>query len=177
MKKSRVMKVIEIVFKLTYYALVSFLFLTHTLFTQAVFANKDTLTDKILACSQVSDNKNRLTCFDALTNKDDVLIAVTSEPKLTKKQIDSFSKGHIKKTNEELAKEINTITLTISELSKNLYGKWNITFGNEQKWQQKDGITLNLKVGQRVVLTKGAFSAIYLQKENTNKRIQVKRLR
>ena len=94
---SRVMKVIEIVFKLTYYALVSFLFLTHTLFTQAVFANKDTLTDKILACSQVSDNKNRLTCFDALTNKDDFLIAVTSEPKLTKKQIDSFSKGHIKK--------------------------------------------------------------------------------
>ena len=36
---------------------------------------------------------------------------------------------------------------------------------------------LRLKEGDLVVITKGALGAVYLQKENTNKRIKVKRLK
>ncbi|MFT5003340.1 MAG: hypothetical protein ACI952_001693, partial [Flavobacteriales bacterium] len=36
---------------------------------------------------------------------------------------------------------------------------------------------LRLTQGDLVVITKGALGAVYLQKENTNKRIKVKRLK
>jgi hypothetical protein len=83
----------------------------------------------------------------------------------------------VKKTAEEKAKEIDSITLTISQLSKSPYGQWKITFDNGQRWQQKDNHKLSLKTGQRVILTKGAISSVFLQKENSTKRIKVKRLK
>lgn len=91
--------------------------------------------------------------------------------------VDDFGKEQIKKTTAEHVRDIKHIRLTISDLSKNPYGKWNISFENGQKWQQKDSIKLNLKKGQQVTLSKGALTAIYLQKENSSKRIKVKRLR
>ena len=95
---------------------------------------------------------------------------------MTAEQVDSFSKGQVKKTSEEFANEINYIALTISQLRKTPYGRWKITFENGQKWQQKDNYKLRLETGQRVVLTKGAISSVLLQKENTKKRIKVKGL-
>ena len=106
--------------------------------------------------------------------------AIKAEPiitGLTAEQVDSFSKEQVKKTAEESAKEIDSITLTISKLSKSPYGEWRITFENGQRWQQKDNYKLSLKTGQRVILTKGSLSSVYLQKENTTKRIKVKRLK
>lgn len=141
------------------------------------------LAAEINTCSQISQDQARLTCFDALTQSktlpaETTSKAVTSEKlPLTEQQIDEFAKGHVEKSKEELAKEINSITLTISELTKTLRGQWKIVFENGQKWQQKDNNKFKLKIGQRVTLTKGALSAIFLQKENSNKRIKVKRLK
>ena len=158
----------------------SFLFFSH-----AVFATDTRLNHALITCSNISDNLARLTCFDSyiMNNKAVVVKAENdiskSESHLTRtdQDIDNFAKEQLKKTDEERTKEITAITLTISTLSKTAYGKWNISFENGQQWQQKDSTKLNLKIGQRVVLSKGALSAIYLQKENSKKRIKVKRLK
>lgn len=150
-----------------------------------VFAKSETLTDTLLSCSKLSDNLARLTCFDQVVEKQLVENATKEPSKIelensveqNNEAIDNFAKEQVKKSSEEKAKEVTSITLTISSLTKNGHGKWNITFDNGQKWQQKDSVRLNLKVGQRVVLTKGALSAVYLQKEHTKKRIKVKRLK
>ena len=154
--------------KLAYYAIV-----TSLLMSQTVWAKEVELDDKVKACGNIVQDAARLVCFDQLTD----IASSTKIVALTVIQVDEFSKSHIKKTDEEIAKEINSITLTISALSKTVHGQWKLTFKNGQKWLQKDSGRLRLKEGDLVVITKGALGAVYLQKENTNKRIKVKRLK
>lgn len=158
--------------------------------SQNVYASKTNYKEELLVCSQVNDSLARLTCFDNFIEKNNIAAAndknaqaatsltqlpVTSQP--TSQDVDDFAKEHLTKSEEELAKQINSITLTISALNKTAYGKWIVSFDNGQKWQQQDNTTLRLKKGQRAILTKGALNAIYLQKENSKKRIKVKRLK
>ncbi|TYK66602.1 hypothetical protein [Colwellia echini] len=177
-----------------YYCSVILLFLTQSIFTHGAIAGEDGLDDNILTCSKIANNQARLSCFDALTQTLSIETNSTINLKNTtaentdtgvneilaseaeKQAIDDFAKDQLKQTSDELAKQVNSIVLTISALSKDPYGKWTIIFENGQKWQQKDSFQLTLTVGQRVMLTKGALSAVYLQKENSNKRIKVKRL-
>jgi len=153
---------------LALYSVVSCLFLT-----QAVSAKEPSLTAKVQSCSKIIQDTARLSCFDQLSKKQPKIV----QAGLTTQEIDLFAKEHVKKTDEELAKEINSITLIISKVSKTLRGELKITFSNGQKWQQKDGKKMKLKVGEQVSLHKGALGSVYLQKENGNKRIKVKRLK
>jgi hypothetical protein len=170
--------------KLAFCTVSCYLFLAQT-----VLANGTELAVKIQACSEIHNNEARLTCFDELTNKKNnakELPSVTALPAavvlpaatgLTNQQVDSFSKQHVKKSEEEIASEINSITLTVSKVSKTAYDKLNITFANGQKWQQKDNKRLKLTAGDKVTLTKGALSSVYLKKDDNSKRIKVKRLK
>lgn len=170
------------------YRLCFFIVLNSLFISQNVFAKAEVLNDELVSCSQVNNNQARLTCFDAFVAKNkessNESLSLEAQPvnsKITQspsaQDIEGFAKEQLKKTKQERAKEVKSITLTISALSKTAYGKWKINFVNGQKWQQKDNTKLNLKKGQRVVLTKGVLNAVYLQKENTNKRIAVKRLK
>jgi hypothetical protein len=91
------------------------------------------------------------------------------------KDIDKFSNESLIKTQAE--KGPDSITATISNLKKLLRGQWVIYFENGQKWQQKDIATVKLKVGDSVRLKKGSMGAVYLFKENSNRKIRVKRLK
>lgn len=158
-------------------------FVTHLFIAPIVSAKETQLATKILTCSEITDNQSRLGCFDALTSNNN-LVVDTAKPLVIDKtmlqaeqQVDDFAKEHVKKTTKELEKEIDSITLTVSKLSKTVRGQWKITFENGQQWQQKDSGTLSLQQGDEVTLTKGAFSSVFLQKENINRRIKVKRLK
>lgn len=169
-----------------------------------VLANDSNLVTKLNTCMVIKQAVVRLQCFDDLTktvtdyeyntehtisqnskNENNQIVALLagSEPvdnqisNLTAKQIDDFSKETVKKTPQQQAAVINTISLTINKLSKSIRGQWQIFFANGQQWQQKDNINLRLKVGDKVQLIKGALGAVFLKKYNTNKRIKVKRLK
>jgi hypothetical protein len=158
--------------QLAYYAVV-----TSLLISQTVLAKETELSDKVQACSQMSQDTTRLACFDQLTHISNSTILAPKKTALTATQVDDFSKEHVQKTDEEKANEILSISSTISQLTKTSRGQWKLTFDNGQKWQQKDTAKLKLKQGDKVTLTKGALSAVFLQKENMNKRIKVKRLK
>ena len=158
--------------KLLYYVIA-----TSLLISQTVLAKGVALGDKVEVCSKISQDTARLVCFDQLTQVNNSPELVPQITAMTAAQVDDFSKSHVKKTDEEKAKEILSISLTISKLEKTVRGQWRLTFKNGQKWQQKDTAKLRLTQGDLVVITKGALGAVYLQKENTNKRIKVKRLK
>jgi bacillopeptidase F (M6 metalloprotease family) len=155
---------------------------TSLLVMPAVLAKQISLSEKIDACGEISDNQLRLSCFDQLSNGN-IQVTKSVEPSIQKsaqlsnQQIDAFAKEQVKSSESEQAKVINSISATVDKLSQTVYGQWKITFKNGQKWQQKDTARFSLKVGQRVIITKGALSAIYLKKEGSNKRIKVKRLK
>jgi hypothetical protein len=158
--------------KLVYYVIA-----TSLLISQTVLAKGVALGDKVEVCSKISQDTARLVCFDQLTQVNNSPELVPQITAMTAAQVDDFSKSHVKKTDEEKAKEILSISLTISKLEKTVRGQWRLTFKNGQKWQQQDTAKLRLTQGDLVVITKGALGAVYLQKENTNKRIKVKRLK
>ena len=158
--------------KLAYYVIITSLLISQTALAEGV-----ALGDKVEVCSKISQDTARLVCFDELTQINNSPELVPQIMVMTAAQVDDFSKNHVKKTDEEKAKEILSISLTISKLEKTVRGQWTLTFNNGQKWQQKDTAKLRLKQGDLVVITKGSLGAVYLQKENTNKRIKVKRLK
>jgi len=167
--------------KLSYCAFVGCLLLPQT-----VSAKQADLAEKIKVCSEVSGNKARLSCFDKITAKQGAKVEVSKttglkatglKTELSAEQVDLFSKEQVEKTAEEKANEIKSISLTISKLEKTQRKQWKITFENGQKWLQKDTTKLKLKEGENVTLTKGALSSVFLIKENSNKRIKVKRLK
>ena len=155
---------------------------TSFLVMPAVLAKNISLNEKIEACSEISDNQLRLSCFDQLSNGN-IQVTKPVDPstqqsaQLSNQQIDAFAKEQVELSKSEQAKVINSISAMVDKLSQTAYGQWKITFKNGQKWLQKDTTRFSLKVGQRVVLTKGALGAIYLKKEDSNKRIKVKRLK
>lgn len=173
-----VKKAIKEITQLTCYVLIS-----NLLIAPIVLANDVQLTTEILTCSKITDNESRLMCFDALSSHNNLMVGVAKSAVVEQatlnsvQQVDDFAKEHVKKTSKELEQEVDSITLTISQLNKTLRGKWKITFENGQKWQQNDSGTLSLKQGDEVTLTKGAFSSVFLQKADTNRRIKVKRLK
>jgi len=153
------------------------------LLVNVVSADEADLSSKLYACSQINESQARLSCFDSLNHKNPAVIAVVKKPMtsgksvVTEQEIADFAKDHVQKTEEELANEIKTIELTISKLSKTVRGQWKIIFENGQKWQQKDTTRITLTEGIRVTLTKGAFGSVFMKKEDSNKRIKVKRLK
>ena len=171
-------KSVKKITQLTCYAFVSYLFIV-----PIVSAKEAQLATKILTCSEITGNQSRLDCFDALTSNNNLVVgtakpvAINNASLKAEQQVDDFAKEHVKKSTQELEKEVDSISVTVSKLSKTVRGQWQITFENGQKWQQKDSGTLSLKQGDEVILTKGAFSSVFLQKEDTNRRIKVKRLK
>ena len=163
---------------LAHLAVISCLFLT-----QSATAEESALTNRLQDCSQIEQDQARLTCFDGLTASIDLAVVVSSNAiisgpmKPSAADIDAFGKEQLQKSAEELAQEVNHITLTVSKLAKSVRGQWKITFVNGQKWQQNDSTSFRIKTGDRVVLSKGALGAVYLKKEHTHKRINVKRLK
>jgi len=163
---------------------------------QVMAAERSGLNKSLHQCAKFVVDSQRLACFDRLiapfeTNtvkrSTETVVATKTvkmaaktlkkSPAVNSQAIDDFAKEHLDKTLEQEAEEINSITLTISNIKKLLRGNLQITFQNGQQWQQKDSTRMRLKQGEEVVLVKGALGTFYLKKMATHKRIRVKRLK
>ena len=154
-----------------------------------------TLEVNLMQCAGMKDTKARLICFDGLAEKVEMqnnhlsqsnnkiiakaTLATNKPEKLVnsaKTKAEKFGAEHLK---SKKVKEDLQVIFTIAEINKDLYGKWRITFNNEQLWKQTDSASLNLKLGDSVLLKKGFMNAVYLQKNesNSNRKIRVKRLK
>jgi len=100
-----------------------------------------------------------------------------SEVELENKAVDSFAKEHLRKTEVDQAQDLTEISATIEKIKKLIRGQYVIYLSNGQKWQQNDSARVRLKVGDKVVLSKAALGAIHLKKKNTNRSINVKRIK
>lgn len=154
------------------------------------FANNHSeLTKDLSLCMELANDNQRLVCFDklaklhasptkTLNSQNDVAsqqeILILAEAKKAK-EIADFSKEDLKKTGKD--KGPDSITATISKLTKLIRGQWVIYLENGQKWQQQDSNTIKLKVGTNIRLKKGTMGAVYLYKEGSHRSIRVERLK
>ncbi len=153
----------------------------------SVFAGvNSSLLDDLSTCLNISNDNQRLACFDQLANSSVTVLSPIkmSDESLSKieqikleeaKKIDDFSKEDLKKTEEE--KGPDSITATISKVKQLIRGEWVVYLENGQKWQQQDSARIKLKVGDSIRLNKGSLGAVYLFKEGSHRNIRVKRLK
>jgi len=144
------------------------------------------LIDGLSTCIKVSNDAQRLVCFDQLAQRnvaplrsknvsDEVVAPIEQVKSEETKIIDDFSKEVLKKTEEERGPD--SITGTISNLKQLIRGQWVVYFESGQKWQQQDSIKIKLKVGDTVRLKKGSMGTVYLFREGGHRNIRVKRLK
>jgi len=155
----------------------------------ASVASAQTIENSLAACAVVSDQQQRLECFDALArdvgaspgsralgqsktpsnSRENVAPPVTSTDESS---MALFGLEH-KDPNAVGPSELSAV---VSGIRKSALGRMTLTLDNGQVWQQKDDKTLILHEGDAVLIERGFMNAFYLS-AGGNKRIAVARAR
>ena len=161
--------------------------LVSCLFIGASQAN--TIESSLKTCANINASAERLACYDNLANafKTTEVKASAQATEITKpaaatpvvvsqeQKEAEFGDHHLKK--DKKPNELERVQFTIAKISYSGKKKLKLTFENGQRWNQSDSETLRLKVGDKVELFKGAWSAVYLKKVGFNRKIRVKRVK
>jgi len=154
------------------------------LLASSAYAND--LASSLKQCATVSSSTERLACYDKLTQSLSTSAAKVEEkvaaapaavavPKTQQKKEAEFGDHHLKK--DKKPDELERVQFTVAKVSYSAKKKLKLTFENGQRWNQTDSETLRLKVGDKVELFKGAWSAVYLKKVGFNRKVRVKRVK
>ncbi len=149
-----------------------------------------TIESSLKACADIDAATERLACYDKLAKafkKPELTVATqaqevakpaaTAAPVVVSQEQKEaeFGDHHLKK--DKKPNELERVQFTIAKISYSGKKKLKLTFENGQRWNQSDTETLRLKVGDKVELFKGAWSAVYLKKVGFNRKIRVKRVK
>ncbi len=151
-------------------------------------AQPEPLSPALMACSLITDEAQRLKCYDklafALFQREEAPAesAEATEPQIpaTFAADELFGKEKSAATTmvEELfgAKIPDTLRADIAEARQNAYGKWILQLANGQIWMQLDSKTLRLREGDTVEISAASSGSFLLVKATGGRGIRVKRL-
>ncbi len=147
---------------------------------EARLACLERLSEAVNHCSQQQDKLDRLLCFDRLTVTESNHKAHTdlassdpiqpASPASTPTQPE-FGLEH--KANEQTQ---DLMTAQVSAIQTDPYGKWTLTLDNGQRWRQTESKRLRIKVGEPVIIRKGALGSFSLSRADSNSSTKVKRI-
>lgn len=153
--------------------------------------------DRLIACASKVDDGERLACYDSVVKSLNKEAKAASEAREAEEKVaeaaaaaaaaaaatkaaadaeaarkDSFGK---RGATSEAVSELRAV---ISEVLKDAGSKPVFVLDNGQIWRQADGFTLpNAKVGVSVTLKRGALGSFRLVPANSNRSVQVIRMR
>jgi hypothetical protein len=163
-------------------------------------ASAETVSDALLECAEKSNSLTRLVCFDRVVqqlrdydNLDDVLISREQiltdqaraiqpqpriEPQADSKESDSAdSFGKPKRSADDTYLVDGELFSTISEIIDERGRRLRFVLANGQVWEKTEGGNAGLpRVGDNIVIRKGALGSFFIRKENVNRSFQVKRI-
>lgn len=157
------------------------------LFAGLVFAKPTTsqLSSQLNECQKIEENLARLNCYDQLASttatpkpsEDATNAAVKSVEKPQQNAISSPESafGIEQKLIAEQAPE--QLKAKVVKVVKNPYGQLKFTLDNGQVWKQSSSHRLRLKVDETIIINRGIMGAFRLQKENSNRNFDVKRVK
>ena len=90
-----------------------------------------------------------------------------------KQQQENFGKENIQRS-ENLVEQISA---KVIEIQKAPYGELIITIEGGQVWRQKNRARFKLSEGEVITIERGALGSFFIGKEDTNRRIRVKRMK
>jgi hypothetical protein len=172
-----------------------------TLITQTQ-TQAQTISNLIVNCGKETDSVKRLVCYDSLAKKiaknppvtqnikshvpiKESTASATSAPTSTaetsvtsENQSEAMS-GAVSRFGMErqIAREEadDIIYAHVSSIKKDYYGKLSVELDNSQTWKQSDSNRIRLEVGERLYIQRGALGSFFMSKDDTNRRVRVKR--
>ncbi|MBW8189938.1 hypothetical protein K0504_02740 [Neiella marina] len=150
-------------------------------------------------CSSVSNDKQRLACFDGITKRQfasperqdltsntkpvvpvadvpEQSISASSEAAVVAaKPSAQQAFGLEREIAKQQTKELDEISAEVTAVSKDPYGKLTLTLDNQQRWKlQEKGP--RLKTGDTVIVSRGALGSFYVNKAGVSRKSRAKRL-
>ena len=127
----------------------------------ALPAGAETLEDALRHCTEFSDDRKRLACFDKAAGK--------------LHQIAEQRFGHEERDAVQEAPE--SISATITDAVESAHGKYTFTLDNGQVWRQTDSGRAIWRGGEQVTLERGALGSFFMRKTTGGRSLRVKRIK
>ncbi len=163
----------------------------------AAFASSVDLKTQLQSCQQISDEEQRLSCFDQIvsqlnTTTADISKVVATHSAVTTTPAPVLSNGAVatptaapvvpdmtrefglKKSDP--VEEIENIVALVQSAILDKRKKLLITLENGQQWQQIDQGYLRIKAGDRCTVQRGAIGSFLLGVDGITKKIRVRRV-
>lgn len=175
------------------------------LLTPAAFASNVDLKTQLQSCQQISDEEQRLSCFDQIITQLDNLPTAPVAAQSSDKIITSMptrvtetttvqsvvATSAVSKTTVATSRNINDefglkkpdpvdqlqeIVSNVKSIMLDKRKKLRITLENGQQWQQIDQGYIKIKTGDRCTVKRGAIGSFLLGVEGITKTIRVRRV-
>lgn len=154
-------------------------------------ASAEGLPDELFACRSLDGDAERLACYDGLadrhygqrgleTSAPDAKAAAApaaAVENLSQEDIFGLSGDKLKQAYGVAAgrQDLNELSATITDIQPAGYGQIFVWLDNGQVWRQTTSSALKIKVGDRIVIKKGALGSFKMKKEGANVMMRVSR--
>ena len=157
----------------------------------------DKLPGQLVGCSAQADDAKRLACYDSVVKslsaearkvsearevetakaKQAVAAAAAAAAATAAAEAEAARKDSFGKAADS-ADDVKSVTAAIAEILRDASGKSIFILDNGQIWRQADGYSLpSARVGGTVMVKRGAMGSYRLQPANSNRSVQVIRMR
>lgn len=132
----------------------------------------------LIACKKISDNMQRLACFDQIQPGDTPApdqtapVAVTAKPNQAVLTEDDFGLEHKAAVKDKLE---SSVPMVLKKLTKTPFGLQIFSFENGQVWRQVSKETFNTRLGNTYILERGSLNSFFLSEEGSNRKTRVRR--
>jgi hypothetical protein len=145
-------------------------------------AAKPQIYTELVQCRQITDDSQRLACFDAASAKmeqataaKDIVVLDRTEVKKTKRSLFGFQLPKIRFFDDDEKDDLNVIESTFASVTDIGYGKYQFEIPDGGTWQTTEPTRRMLRVGQKVRIKRGAVGGFMMQAENSSY-VRVKRV-
>ena len=156
------------------------------------FGANASVQDKLAQCAQLTDNGLRLACYDALAKQVKSGEPASAAKGASQQTSKAIGRPEVVATTEDMKaraaanfgmeekkvqenQSLDQITAVVVSIKKNPYGRLTLVLNNDQVWQQTSSGYSGIRSGDKVILKKGVFGAVYMRKDGENRSISVKR--
>jgi hypothetical protein len=166
----------------------------------AFSANAETVGEALQKCRNTENSLKRLVCYDRVAKSLDQYDGANEQvgalkpfpvarpqgaapsqqavpPTATQSAPQSAASEFGLENRKKPTNQLEAVSLTITDISKSLRGKYVVTFSDGSVWQQTDENYVKIEVGQTVTIDRGFLGAFFLGVEGVSKRMKVKRLK
>ena len=134
----------------------------------------------VLACQAIRNAEDRLACFDRTvpslrTAPPPAASAAPAPPAPAATPEQRFGAERLTEHGAR-PDEAESIAATVKSIRQIVPGRYLVVLDNQQVWYVKEGTTLRIKPGERVVVERGALDSYLLKKEGAQTSYRVERI-